>query len=87
MDNGLSNSGIPQGYSFSYGTSLASAEVSAGVADVLAFYKKESLQIVTDKIISALVGGCVDLGEPGYDCYFGNGLLDLEETLNTIMPE
>lgn len=87
MDNGLSSSGIPQGYAFSYGTSLASAEVSASLADVLALYKKESLPIVSDKIVSTLAGGCTDLGEPGYDCYFGNGLLNLEETLNTIVSE
>jgi subtilisin family serine protease len=85
MDNGLSSSGIPQGYTFSYGTSLSSAEVSASLADVLAFYKKESLQIVSDKIVSALAEGCTDLGKTGYDSYFGNGLLNLEKSLNLII--
>lgn len=42
-------------------TSLSSAEVSASLADVLAFYKKESLQIVSDKIVSALAEGCTVL--------------------------
>ena len=66
-------------------TSLSSAEVSASLADVLAFYKKESLQIVSDKIVSALAEGCTDFGKTGYDSYFGNGLLNLEKSLNLII--
>lgn len=66
-------------------TSLSSAEVSASLADVLAFYKKESLQIVSDKIVSALAEGYTDLGKTGYDSYFGNGLLNLEKSLNLII--
>jgi len=49
------------------------------------FYKKESLQIVSDKIVSALAEGCTDLGKTGYDSYFGNGLLNLEKSLNLII--
>ena len=66
-------------------TSLSSAEVSASLADVLAFYKKESLQIVSDKIVSALAEGCKELKKTGYDSYFGNGLLNLEKSLNLII--
>lgn len=85
MDNGLEVLGIPQGYTFSYGTSLSTPAVSAGVACIVSIYKENSLPIQPDEIVTALKDSCIDLGESGYDPYFGNGLIEINDCLLSIL--
>lgn len=84
MDNGLASIGIPQGYAFSVGTSLSTPIVTAGIADLVSVYKENSTTISQDKVISELVSGCIDLGEGGYDHFYGNGLINIYSSLLNI---
>lgn len=42
MDNGLSSIGVPQGYTFSCGTSPSTPAVTAGLADILSCCRKNN---------------------------------------------
>ncbi len=87
MDNGLEVLGIPQGYTFSYGTSLSTPAVSAGVACIVSIYKQKALPIQPDEIVKVLKDSCVDLGELGYDRFFGNGLIEINDSLLSILGQ
>lgn len=86
LDNGLSQLGVPQGYSLSFGTSLSAPMVSAGAADILSHYRK----VKPDKIIKvhdiekALSKGSLDLGEKGKDIFYGNGKINIYNSLNYL---
>lgn len=86
LDNGLSQLGVPQGYSLSFGTSLSAPMVSAGAADILSHYRK----VKPDKIIKvhdiekALSKGSLDLGEKGKDTFYGNGKINIYNSLNYL---
>lgn len=86
MDNGLSSLGVPQGYSFTYGTSLAAPAVSAGLADILSYYVEEDDEedISMEQIIEDMLSGAEDIGAAGKDTYFGAGEINLYNTLNAI---
>lgn len=85
MSNGLEALGIPQGYTFSYGTSLSTPAVSAGLASIISIYKKNALPIQSDEIVAVLKDNCVDLGEFGCDRFFGNGLIEINNSLSSIL--
>lgn len=77
MNNGLASIGVPQGYTFSYGTSLAAPEVTAALADILSQDPNAS----SAQLIEYLNYGVTDLGEAGYDIKFGMGKINIESSL------
>lgn len=81
LDNGLSAQGIPQGYSFSFGTSLSAPIVSAGAADVLSYYRSNYKKVKSKDIEKALAKGAEDLGIKGKDSYYGQGQINLYNSL------
>lgn len=81
MDNGLTAIGIPQGYTFSYGTSLAVPEVTAALADILSKMPEAS----TQQLVDILNHGVRDLGIAGYDIMFGIGKIDIEASLRYLL--
>ena len=80
-DNGLATIGIPQGYTFSYGTSLSTAIVSAGFADILSFCKDNYKFYKINDVENILKAGANDLGEKGKDSLYGNGEIDVYSSL------
>lgn len=80
MDNGLSAYGIPQGYSFSYGTSLSAPTVSAALADIWAM----DVNMGTQETISYLKNGATDLGAIGNDIQFGAGEINIKASLDLV---
>jgi subtilisin family serine protease len=81
LDNELSSIGIPQGYTFSYGTSLSAPMVSAGSADVLSYYKSKYKNVKSKDVKMALAKGAIDLGNKGKDSYYGEGEINLYNSL------
>ncbi len=79
MDNGLSVLGVPQGYTFSYGTSLSAPQITAAIADVMDFYGLEAAH--KDTALQYLEDTCLDLGEIGYDIKFGHGKIDIYQAI------
>lgn len=84
MDNGLSSLGVPQGYSFGYGTSFAAPAVSAGLADILSYYVEKGQNITIDQITDDMLNGVEDIGAVGKDMYFGVGKINLYNSLNAL---
>lgn len=84
LDNELSALGIPQGYTFSYGTSLSAPIVSAGAADVLSYYKMNYKRVKNKDVEKALTRGAIDLGSKGKDIYYGEGQINLYNSLISI---
>jgi len=84
MDNELSALGIPQGYTFSYGTSLSTPIVSAGSADVLSYYKSNYKKVTSKDVKKTLAKGAIDLGSKGKDLYYGEGQINLYNSLMSI---
>lgn len=80
MDNGLGVLGVPQGYSFSYGTSVAAPQVTAALADVIDYYN------LTDQnrysAVNYLEQSVDDLGDIGYDINFGYGKVNIDKAMN-----
>lgn len=80
MDNGLSTLGVPQGYTYSYGTSLAAPQVTGAIADVIDYYgmsesnRKDAVLYLEDSVM--------DLGISGKDNEFGYGMLNIANALN-----
>lgn len=73
---------IPQGYSLSYGTSLAAPQVSATAALLISnYYDKHHHFPKSDKILKLLKKNAVDLGDPGRDYQFGYGEVLVEQAL------
>lgn len=81
FDNGLEAIGIPQGYTFSYGTSLSTAIVSAGIADVLSYCKDKYRYFKISDVVKLLESGVIDLGDEGKDSLYGNGEIDIYKSL------
>lgn len=86
LDNGLSELGVPQGYSFSFGTSFSAPMVSAGAADVLSYYRSisKSKEIKSYDVEEALSKGSIDLGEKGPDSRYGKGEINIYNSLKSI---
>lgn len=81
IDNGLAAIGIPQGYTFSYGTSLSTAVVSAGLADILSYCKDNYEFYKISDVENILEAGAYDLGEKGKDSLYGIGEIDIYNSL------
>ncbi|MEK3790154.1 S8 family serine peptidase [Paenibacillus sp. FSL R7-0204] len=65
---------IPQGFSLSYGTSLAAPQVSAAAGLLISnYYDKYHQYPPKNKIIKLMEQKAVDLGDPGRDNQFGYG--------------
>jgi len=76
----LSTDGDGIGYSFKSGTSMATPHV-AGAALVL--WNKHSAA-TNVQIRDALNAGAIDYGFPGYDIYYGNGLLNYWNAVDVL---
>jgi lantibiotic leader peptide-processing serine protease len=73
---------IPQGYSLSYGTSLAAPQVSATAALLISnYYDKHHKFPKSDKILNLLEKSVVDLGDPGRDDQYGYGQILVNKAL------
>lgn len=86
LDNGLSKLGVPQGYSFSFGTSFSAPIVSAGAADILSYYRsiRNDKEIRSYEVEDALAKGAVDLGKKGQDPLYGKGKINIYNSLKSI---
>lgn len=77
--------GIPQGYTVNMGTSLSAPQVSAAAALLIAEYKdKKGKSPNTNQIEKMLKEGSIDIGEAGKDIYFGNGEINIYNSLRSI---
>ncbi len=72
-------------YAYKSGTSMAAPHVAGLASLMLSIRPNLTPQEVTDYIIE----GANDLGQPGWDEYYGHGLIDCEKTLRLIeqLPE
>lgn len=61
--------GLPEGYTLSFGTSIATAMVTASLSVVI----QENPNISGEKAVELLIDKAKDMGEIGYDKYFGYG--------------
>ena len=85
FDNMLGTIGIPQGYMFTVGTSMAAPCITAAVADYSAYYAKITGSFPTlDNIQEAISKGCVDLGAIGKDNVYGYGLPKVIDSYNYV---
>ena len=84
MDNGLEALGVPQGYSFNCGTSLAAPIVSASYADVWSYYLKNEREVSMEYVLKDIINGVDDLGLAGEDTYFGVGAVNLYKSLSNL---
>ncbi|RAS74479.1 S8 family peptidase [Priestia endophytica] len=77
--------GIPPGYTLSNGTSLSAPQVSATAALIISEYKKiNGKNPNINKTVKYLKKGALDLGNPGYDVYFGYGKINAYQSLISI---
>ncbi|MBO0423217.1 S8 family serine peptidase [Enterococcus plantarum] len=85
LDNGLGSLGIPQGYMFSGGTSLATPAVSGVVATIYEkYYQRYGIYPQNQVVNKLLKAGGVDIGTPGLDKYFGYGKVNGYQSLSKI---
>lgn len=84
MDNGLEAVGVPQGYSFNCGTSLAAPIVAASCADVWSYYLKNNQDVSMECVLGDIMNGADDLGTSGKDTYFGVGTVNLYKSLSNL---
>lgn len=84
MDNGLEALGVPQGYSFNCGTSLAAPIVSASYADVWSYYLKNEREVSMEYVLKDIINGVDDLGLAGEDTYLGVGAVNLYKSLSNL---
>lgn len=87
LDNGLQVLGIPQGYTFSYGTSFSAPIVTAGSADVMSYYRANNIRVKSKDVTKALSKGAEDLGSKGKDKYYGDGQINIFNSLKCISSE
>lgn len=73
--------GLPQGYTLSFGTSLAAPQVSATAALLIANNKNRKLN--PQRLKNIIYKHARDLGDKGKDPYYGHGELDIYSTLQT----
>lgn len=64
-------------YSYFNGTSFSAPMVSG----VLALLWSQDVEASSERIRSRLISGCTDLGVPGWDGFFGNGLINAYRSL------
>lgn len=69
-------------YTYLFGTSMAAPFVTGAVA----LMRSHAPGATAAEIESALLSSAKDLGEPGWDLRYGNGLLQLRDALETIVP-
>lgn len=77
--------GIPQGYTLSIGTSLSTPQVSAAVALIVSEYRnKKGKNPNVSQVEKYLKDGSIDLGSKGKDIYFGEGKINVYNSLKAI---
>ncbi|MBD1372091.1 S8 family serine peptidase [Hazenella sp. IB182357] len=72
--------GIPEGYMFTAGTSLAAPNVTGSIGVYLAQQKKHK-KMNPNKVTNQLIQSTTDIGIEGKDNYFGYGLINLTQVL------
>jgi len=77
--------GIPQGYTYSYGTSLSAPAVTAGIASFMSYYKAMTGErAARDIVMEYFQNSALDLGAAGYDKYFGYGQINIYKALSLV---
>ncbi|MHC5227878.1 S8 family serine peptidase [Enterococcus sp. LJL99] len=85
MDNGLESLGIPRGYMFTAGTSLAAPCVTGIIADYISFYQKMTGARPTIERIKEDVGSTSkELSGSGKNKFYGHGLPKIEAAINKV---
>ena len=85
MDTGLESLGIPKGYMFTAGTSLAAPCVTGIIADYISFYQKMTGERPTIERIKEDVGSTSkELSELGKNKFYGHGLPKIEDAINKV---
>ena len=67
----------PSGYRLGSGTSMATPHVTGTVA----LMKQKTSGVLNEAVRNALVATADDLGDPGFDVRYGNGLVDAEQAV------
>ncbi len=65
------------GYGSATGTSLAAPQVTGVIALMLAYFSNDTDQM----IIAQLIHAAMDQGSPGYDIYYGHGIINASDAL------
>ncbi|WP_025692285.1 S8 family serine peptidase [Paenibacillus zanthoxyli] len=76
--------GLPAGYEFMIGTSLAAPKVSAAAALLIAEGREKGVRINPDIVKKVLLRNATDYGVPGPDGDFGVGVVNIYEALKNI---
>ncbi|RME86018.1 MAG: peptidase S8, partial [Caldilineae bacterium] len=72
--------GQPSGYQFMTGTSMAAPHV----AGLVALMRSANPSLSPTEIRDAIQNTAVDLGDPGYDAFYGYGLVDAYAALSAV---
>ncbi|WP_214785053.1 S8 family serine peptidase [Exiguobacterium sp. S3] len=77
--------GMPEGYTLTYGTSIAAPQVSATILVVKSRMTQQDRKKVSNKsVIKVLKKSVIDLGSPGRDDLYGYGQINLRQTLDYL---
>lgn len=71
---------FPADYRFKSGTSMASPHV----AGLVALMKTVKPDLTSEEVLQLLAANAVDLGDPGFDVYFGHGRVNAAATLEDL---
>jgi len=69
---------IPSGYTLTEGTSFSVPQVSAAIALIMS---QKNKNITRQEIEDILNRGAIDIGNPGKDIYFGNGKINIYNSI------
>ena len=85
IDNGLSSIDVPQGYMFTYGTSLAAPHVTASLSSILG--RDNEVKYEKEELLQLLNNGAENIGGIDGMKYYGNGLINLCNSFKSIIEE
>ncbi|MNH92552.1 Subtilisin NAT precursor [compost metagenome] len=76
--------GLPAGYEFMIGTSLAAPKVSAAAALLIAEGREKGVRMTPDKVKQTLFKSATDYGIAGPDPDFGVGVVNVRKALKSV---
>lgn len=77
--------GLPPGYVFTMGTSVAAPKVSGAVGILIAEQREKGIKPLSFNDINYILKkSSLDIGEKGQDSYFGYGLININKALDEI---